>query len=399
MKKIIFVNRYFYPDHSATSQLLTDLAFALAREGRDVRVITSRQAYDDPASELPATESVNGVGITRVWTSRFGRGRLWGRAFDYLTFYISAAWRLAAITGTGDIVVAKTDPPLISVIAAAVAKLRKATLVNWIQDLFPEIAVALGVKGINLLAPVLRGLRNVSLRAAEFNVVLGDRMAERIIAQGINPEQIKVIHNWADGNDIKPVPRADNRLREEWGLRAKFVVGYSGNMGRAHEFQTIVNVAALLKDSIDLVFLFIGNGARRQWVESECKRRGLSNVAFKPYQPREFLAESLSVPDIHVISLMPALEGLIVPSKFYGIAAAGRPTLYLGDPAGEIPKILAECRCGIAVNIGDAEKAADYIKSMMTDMSEVEMAGASARAVFEKCFDKSRALDVWRSIL
>ncbi len=399
MEKIIFVNRYFYPDHSATSQLLTDLAFALAREGRDVHVIASRQAYDNPASELPATESVNGVSITRVWTSRFGRGRLWGRAFDYVTFYISAAWRLAAVTGKGDIVVAKTDPPLISVIAAGVARLRKATLVNWIQDLFPEIAVALDVKGINLLAPVLRWLRNVSLRSARFNVVLGDRMAERIIAQGINPEQIKVIHNWADGNDIKPVPRDENRLREEWGLRDKFVVGYSGNMGRAHEFHTIVNVAALLKDSNDLVFLFIGNGAQRQWVENECAKRGLRNVVFKPYQPREFLAESLSVPDIHVISLLPALEGLIVPSKFYGIVAAGRSTLYFGDPVGEIPKILAEYRCGITVDIGDAEKAAGYINSMMTDMSQVEIAGANARAVFEQRFDKCRALDVWRSIL
>lgn len=399
MKKIIFVNRYFYPDHSATSQLLTDLAFALAREGRDVHVIASRQAYDNPASELPATESVNGVSITRVWTSRFGRGRLWGRAFDYLTFYISAAWRLAAVTGKGDIVVAKTDPPLISVIAAAVARLRKATLVNWIQDLFPEIAVALGVKGINLLAPVLRWLRNVSLRSAKFNVVLGDRMAERIIAQGINPEQIKVIHNWADGNDIKPVPRGDNRLREEWGLRDKFVVGYSGNMGRAHDFETVIDVATSLKEEKQIVFLFIGGGAKREWLEREARTHGLNNVIFKPYQARDKLGLSLCVPDIHVISLQPALEGLIVPSKFYGIAAAGRPTLYFGDSGGEIPRILEKNRCGITVNIGDAGKVADFIKAMMADMSQAEIAGVNARTVFENSFDKSRAFDAWRSIL
>jgi hypothetical protein len=142
--KTIFINRFFYPDHSATSQLLSDLAFHLVKTGVAVHVFTSRQVSDDPNATLPSQDFEQGVRITRVWTTRFGRQTLLGRTFDYLTFYFSAAWSLFALVKPGDIVVAKTDPPLISIVAAMVVKSRGAKLINWIQDLFPEVAGALG---------------------------------------------------------------------------------------------------------------------------------------------------------------------------------------------------------------------------------------------------------------
>ena len=143
--RVLFINRYFYPDHSATSQMLTDLATDLQREGLDVTVITGRQLIDDARARLPARECIDGIDVHRVWSSRFGRTKLIGRAVDYLSFYASAGWRLARLTRRGDVVVAKTDPPLISVIAALVAKWRHAHLVNWLHDLFPEIAERLGI--------------------------------------------------------------------------------------------------------------------------------------------------------------------------------------------------------------------------------------------------------------
>ena len=148
--KIVFLNRYFYPDHSATSQLLADVAFHLVGAGHEVHVITSRQLYDSPATRLAASEREHGVQVHRVWTSRFGRRRLVGRASDYLSSCFSAAMRLFGLASTGTVIVAKTDPPLISVFAAWVARLRGARLVNCLQDVFPEVALELGVK-------VLRG--------------------------------------------------------------------------------------------------------------------------------------------------------------------------------------------------------------------------------------------------
>ena len=119
--KVVFLNRFFFPDHAATSQLLSDLAFDLADSGYEVHVITSRQRYDDASARLPAESEVKGVRIRRVWTSRFGRGHLSGRAMDYLTFYLTTAWGLWRLIRRGDVVVAKTDPPLISVVAGWVA--------------------------------------------------------------------------------------------------------------------------------------------------------------------------------------------------------------------------------------------------------------------------------------
>ena len=146
--RTVFVNRYYWPDHSSTSQLLTDLAVTLALHGRPVSVITSRQRYSEPRAKLPASETVEGVIIHRVWTSCYGRHSLPGRAFDYLTFYLSALWRMWRTLSSGDIVVALTDPPMICIPAGIVAYLRGAKLVIWHQDLFPEIASALGVNGM-----------------------------------------------------------------------------------------------------------------------------------------------------------------------------------------------------------------------------------------------------------
>ena len=128
---------------------------------------------------------MQGVRVTRVWTTRFGRQNLLGRTLDYLTFYLSAAWSLFVLLKPGDIVVAKTDPPLISVVAAIVAKIRGAKLINWIQDLFPEVAGALGVGGIGRLEGLLRSVRNWSLRTAYKNVAIGDGMATKLTEEGI----------------------------------------------------------------------------------------------------------------------------------------------------------------------------------------------------------------------
>src|SRR5262249_38468712 len=195
--------------------MLSDLAFALAEQGQAVCVITSRQRYDAPHERLPARETVKGVSVHRLWTSRFGRSNLLGRAVDYATFYAAAAGRLWRLARPGDVVIAKTDPPMLSLIAAPVCWLRRARLVNWLQDIFPETAEAVGVGGrcAKALYRVLRWFRDRSLKAAHTNVVLGERMAARVCGLGITPERVRVIANWADGKVIVPIEREANSLR------------------------------------------------------------------------------------------------------------------------------------------------------------------------------------------
>src|SRR5208283_2559576 len=262
--RIVFVNRFYAPDHSATSQMLTDLAVELVACGMEVSVVTSRLRYDGPGEPLQARETLDGVSVFRVRTSAFGRSTLAGRAIDYASFYFAAAGRLFALLQPGDVVVAMTDPPLISIPVGWVGRVSGARSVNWLQDIFPEVAAALGMavsRGVS--GRMLTWLRNGSLRKAMVNVVLGTLMRERVAALGVDPRMINVIPNWTDGEAVRPVPRGANPLRAEWGLDSRFVVGYSGNMGRAHEFQTIVDAATALQGEQEIVFLFIGAGVQK----------------------------------------------------------------------------------------------------------------------------------------
>lgn len=400
MAKTIFVNRYFYPDYSATSQLLSDLAFDLASRGQDIHVITGCQLYGNARASLPTDESIHGVQVHRVHTSRFGRARLWGRMIDYLTFYLGATWRLLRLIRPGDIVVAKTDPPMMSVPASWAVKLKRGVLVNWVQDLFPEVATSLDVYGMRFAAPMLKRLRNRSLQSGRTNVVLGEIMAERLRAEGVPSDRITIIGNWADGDAIQPVDKRDNPLIREWGLDGKFILGYSGNMGHVHEFKTMIDAAEKLNDVGEIAFVFIGDGIARQWLVSEAARRGLKNAQFYPYQSADRLRWSLSLPDVHFVSLRPTLEGLIVPSKFYGIAAAGRPIIHIGDPDGEIARIIEREHCGWSFCVGEVEALTTCILRLATRGAwEVIEAGLCARRAFDRKYSRLHALDSWRLLL
>jgi colanic acid biosynthesis glycosyl transferase WcaI len=196
--KIVFVNRYFFPDQSATSQLLTDLASAIAESGLRVQVICSRQLYEDAGARLASHEWIGGVAVHRVCTTRFGRRTLAGRALDYATFYLSSALAMLGSLAPGDTLIAKTDPPLISIVAAAAAKIKRAHLVNWLQDIFPEVASLLGANPVpRSLDRLLRRLRDWSLHSARVNIVLGERMRERLERRGIPSARIQVVENWA----------------------------------------------------------------------------------------------------------------------------------------------------------------------------------------------------------
>jgi glycosyltransferase involved in cell wall biosynthesis len=397
--RVVFINRYFHPDVSATSQILTDLARHLARNDVEVHVVCSRQLYDQPQARLQAREQVDGIRVHRLRTSRFGREHLTGRAIDYLSFYCACAWRLLWLLRRGDIAVAKTDPPLISLVAAAAAGLRGARLVNWLQDVFPEVATRLGANPLPAwLDRLLRRARDRSLRRASMNVVLGRRMREHLLDCGIPQERIGIIENWAEGC-AEPVPPAQSRLRQALGLQDRFVVAYSGNLGRAHDYRAILEAAAQLAWDSRFALIMIGGGAGMNALRTAAQRQGLDNLLFLPYQPREALADALAAADVHLAALLPELEGLIVPSKFYGILAAGRPVLFIGDTQGELPGIIRAGRCGATVPSGDGAALAQVLRSMQADPPGVAAMGQRARALFLQQYTTARALRQWTQLL
>ncbi len=396
----IFLNRYYAPDHSATAVLLTDLAAALAQSGADVRIVTSRQRINQADARLPPHETMSGVRVWRVFSTRFGRDGLIGRTVDYLSFHLAAAVVLWRLCRKGDVVIAKTDPPLISVTAAAIAAARGAVLVNWLQDLFPEVAAALGVRlARGPVGAVARALRNQSLRRAAGNVVLGRRMAERLYALGVHRDRVVIIQNWADGRAIRPLSHMHNSLRQRLGMKDRFVVVYAGNMGRAHDFETLMAAARSLAGSPEFLFLLIGDGAARSRMETFVASQKLENVCFLNFQPAAELNEVLNAADLHVVSLRPQMEGLIVPSKVYNIMAAGRPFLNIGAPDGEVAMLAATADCGETVAVGAADALARAITALAGDREHASRLGQNGRDYFQMHFTRERAIEAWRDVL
>ena len=309
---------------------------------------------------------------------------------------------LVALARPGDIIVAKTDPPLTSVIAMAAARRNGARLVNWLQDIYPETAVELGVPFMRgPVAASLTALRNRSLRQAEATVVVGDLMARKAEALGTPSSRVHIIPNWCNDKLIRPVAHSENPLRQAWGLGAsQFVFGYSGNLGRAHDFETVLAAAERLRNEPQFIFLMIGGGKRFEKLSRAVNRQGLaSSFRFIPYQEQKTLPYSLAVADAHWLSLNPKLEGLIVPSKFYGIAAAGKPIVIIADKNGELARLVQQHGCGIVIAPGDADALVGALRLLSAAPETVSEMGRRARTMLEAHFTRQKALQCWSELL
>ena len=279
-----------------------------------------------------------------------------------------------------------TDPPLLSVTVALAAAWRGVVLVNWLQDVFPETAMRAGVRFANgPLGACCRWMRDWTLRRAGANVVLGERMAQEVV-RAVPDARIAVIPNWGDGQAV--VPQAPREATD-------FVVGYSGNLGRVHDVETILDAARRLAVEPALRFRFTGGGFHIERV----RRSGLANVAVRDYVPEEELPASLAACDVHLVSLLPAFEGLVVPSKFYAIAAAARPVVFIGERQGELARLIDRHGLGIAVASGDGAGLAAALLRLRDRPGERRAMGERARAVFEREWDEPAALARWRALL
>jgi glycosyltransferase involved in cell wall biosynthesis len=399
-RRLVFINRFFYPDPSATSQILSDLVFALAAQNFDIDVIASRQQRQGTKALLAATENIRGLTVHRISMPNLTRLGLIGRAIEYAAFYFGAIKALWRHVRAGDIVIAKTDPPLIAVLASIVCQKRGAKLVNWLQDIYPEVAIRLNVPLVQgPIGAVLERLGATAMQNAAVNVAIGEHMAEFIGIRAVAAEKVRIIPNWADDEAITPVPVAQNPLRIQLGLEDAFIIGYSGNLGRAHEFETLLGAAELLRREKGLVFLFIGGGFFVDVLKERVRAQGSNELfRFLPAQPRSELSNSLSLPDVHWLSLRPELEGLIVPSKFYGIAAAGRPVVSITAKDGEISRIVERANCGIVIEPGQSAELASSILRLRGDRRLCDEMGRNARTLIDTRFSRKRALELWSQL-
>lgn len=383
--------------------MLTDLISGLSLERFDAIVVTGKSYYTNDAGKLSKRDKFGDVAVRRVGSLRVFNRSILGRILNYIAFHILASFEVFRIVRRGDVVVCLTDPPLLNVTLAIPLALRRAKLVNWIQDIFPEVAIAIDFGGpLKPIAKLLEAPRNRAWRRAAQNVVIGQRMAQFLKEKRVPEERILTIQNWTDEDQVKPFVGRENHLRAEWGLTDRdLVVMYSGNLGRAHDIDTVIDAIQHLAKigRSDIKFVFVGGGAKVAKLSKLIGKHNLDTVRFFDYQPRARLSESLSVGDVHWISLIPELEGLIVPSKFYGICAVGRPSLFIGDHKGELGVLLRDQQCGWTISQGDATGLADKLCALADARDQLDRAGASARRLADSDNARAARIAQWQSLL
>ena len=390
---VLLVTQHYPPEVGATGQLAAELAEDLVARGFEVTVLAGRPFYGvmDADGQVPDHEWRNGVEVIRTYCTRFLRTSLPGRTANWLSYSVSSLWRGIVGLRRPDVVLAYSAPPIVPLVGRLLAHRWRARLVLYMQDIYPDIAEAVGAMRNPLLTQVWRALNRFAYRRADSVLTIGNHMEARLGAAGVPPERIAVVHNWADGDRLFPLPSGQNPRREAMGLGNRVVVLYSGNLGMAHDFEPVCKAMVQLRSYRDrLAFVFVGDGARRREVEAFVRQEDLDDlVQFRDYVPQDQLLESLNLGDVALVTLLRGTEGLVVPSKLYAYLAVGMPILAVCPGPCEVSEIVEQARCGLVVN--SAEELAEAVLSLLNDADLRAEMGGKARSVFEERFERRKA--------
>ena len=389
--RFIFINRFYWPDEPATAQLLTDLAEKLVEHGHAVTVITGRSA--DPSAR--GITHHRGVEIRRTGLTPGERARVVAKLAAFFSFSGGALVQLVGTVQRGDIVVSLTDPPLLGIGAWLVARLKRARIFHWVQDIYPEVAIA--VTGHAWLA-IFRPARNLAWRRSDGCIALGSDLAATIQRSGVPDAKITISPNWAPtGLTPQPAEHAAT-LRADWNLTGKFVALYSGNLGRVHELEALLDVAAHLRAHPHIVVVFVGAGAQLASLTDIVARRGLPNVRFYPPQPRGRLSETLALGNVHFVTLRAGCESAVFPSKLHGLAAVGRPAVVIASRESELARVVVTHGFGRAFLPTETEMVAEHIIALSRSPEDCARMAGAAQQFAESTGGADRAAREWAAL-
>ena len=391
--RLLVVNQYYWPGVEATAHLLTELCEALA-DDYEIRVLTGVLRGH---TRLPRRDVRNGVEIVRVPSTAFERTKLGLRAVNYASYIGSSL--LQGLTGPRpDLVLTMTDPPMVGDVGLAIARRFGVPLLVISEDVFPEIATQLGRLENPVLVATLRQLIGFYLKRADLVVAIGDTMRRRLEEKGAPPDRLRVIPNWVDTDAISPQP-VDNDWSRANGLMGKFVVMHSGNIGHAQNLEALVRATTFLRDLDDLALVIIGAGARHTALIRLAQRLHADKLRSLPYQSRDVLPQSLSAAHLHYVGLAEGLAGFVVPSRLYGIMAAGRPIVVAADPESETAQVVERVGCGIVVPPSRPELLAEVIRDAYEGRYDLDAMGARGRTYVTEDADTRVALGRYRQVL
>lgn len=394
------ITQFFPPDFAATGQLIEELVRQLEPHNIDVNVFTGQPGYAFQTPAAPAVETNGRLTVRRSQIARLWPKRIRGKAINGVLFCIRAGLNLLRACRHSDVLMLTTAPPFLPILGYLANWLFGTAYVCLIYDLYPDIANELGViKPNHWLSWVWNAMNRRVWNRAQRLVVLSSTMKDRVAQKCPTiAHKIHVIHNWADPNWIVPLEKHRNWFAWKHHLVEPFTVLYSGNLGRCHDVETLLNAAKLLKDE-PVQFVIVGSGAKRQALMQDVERHQLSRVRFLPYQNRNDLPYSLTACDLALVSIEQGMEGLVAPSKLYSALAAGRPIGVICEDSSYLRSLIDDAQCGITVTNGDAEGLASFIKLLQGDRALAERMGAAGRHYLQAHFTPERCAQHYANVV
>lgn len=398
--KLSVVNQFFPPDFAATGQLIEELAVQLGKQGVDIEVFTGQPGYAFQTSKAPSKEVRGSLKVIRSRTTQLFSSRVRGKALNGVLFALRTALYLIANRDRRNLTLLTTAPPFLPIIGYLVNLIFGSPYACLLYDLYPDIAIELGViSQQHWLAKLWQSLNCRVWRRAKALIVLSPAMKQRIVS--ICPEvadKISIIHNWSDPDLIQPIAKEDNWFAQQYNLDEKFTVLYSGNTGRCHDMDTILAAASQLKDE-PIQFVFIGSAAKQKDLMQKAYSQGLNNILFLPYQDKSVLPYSLTACDLSLVSVSPGMESLVAPSKFYSCLASGRPVAVVCPQHTYLRQLVLEANCGNTFSNGDGKGLADFIRYLSRDRQQAEKMGRASRQYLEENFTPEIIAEQYEQVL
>lgn len=398
--RVLFINRSYWPDVEATGQLLTELAEDLSSKFETVIISGQPNSVPNAAEFVKSGRELrNGVQIQRVRHTRFSKSSGLGRIVNLVTFFIAATFHSFFIRKV-DVAVVETDPFLLPLALPLLRLRHRCKTIVYLQDIYPDVAVNLGVIKNGMTAKLIRSCLFRTYRSADRVVVLSEDMKRLCLRYKVSESRLSVLSNWMDTRSVVSI-KSENPFRDLHDLGDKFVVMHSGNMGMGQKLAPFLQVADHLRNDKRILFLFVGDGARKAELESTAVEMKLPNVRFLPYQPREQLSLSLSAADLHIVSVEPAIIECLMPSKIYGVLASGSPVLVMAPKESELYRMIEDENVGICFEAEeiDIDAIASSIQSLSDDPPRVTRMGAVARRLCEQIFDRRLQTDQFAELI
>ncbi len=384
---LLIITQYYPPDYAATGQLIEELAKHLGEKNVQVKVFTGQPGYAFEKKQASNLEIKDNVQIQRTRITKIWSQRIRGKTLNGLIFTFRSALYLLKNARQNDVILLTTAPPFLLVIGYLANLLFKIDYVCLVYDLYPDAVIELKLISENsFIAKLWNRINAIVWGKSKKIVVLSETMKKRIVAKHPSlAEKVSIVHNWADADWIKPLAKQNNWFAGQHKINEKFTVLYSGNLGLCHDLDTILGAIKLLKDQ-PVQFVFIGAGTKHEICRQTVAELNLNNCIFLPYQDRTNLPYSLTACDLALVTIAPGLEGVVAPSKVYGIMAAGKAIAAICEPHSYLRKLIDNAECGAYFNNDHSEDLANFIMKLADDSELTAQMGHAGRVYMKQNF-------------